>query len=204
MVYCQQIKWFSQFRFLRFQSRDGRGSIFGRAKAKICKLEPASHPLNLKLPGLTLLHSPIHLSSPRPCFLPTKLHSIARRLLQTGDSVEVAIAGVQCCQSGSLNSWSWEVAQCLFALTVKIVKHDYCIPFCYSINGTVWKICGAGQNSAKNNKFFSNRFSEKRIFANGVRVHPCSTAQKRQPKRLKVLTLKTSKSLVQEKQCYLI
>ena len=34
----------------------------------------------------------------------TCLHSIARRLLQTGDSVEVAIAGAQCCQSGSLNS----------------------------------------------------------------------------------------------------
>lgn len=99
MVYCQQIKWFSQFRFLRFQSRDGRGSLYGGAKAKIC---------------------------------------------------------------------------------------------------------GAGQNSAKNNKFFSSRFSEKRIFANGVRVHPCSTAQKRQPKRLKVLTLKTSISFVQEKQCYLI
>ena len=125
MVYCQQIKWFSQFRFLRFQSRDGRGSIFGRAKAKICKLEPASHPLNLKLPGLTLLHSPLHLSSPRPCFLPTKLHSIARRLLQTGDSVEVAIAGAQCCQSRSLNSWSWKVVWYLFALTVKIVKHDF-------------------------------------------------------------------------------
>ena len=45
-----------------------------------------------KLPGLTLLHFPLHLSSPRPCFLPTKLHSITRRLLQTGDSVEVAIA----------------------------------------------------------------------------------------------------------------
>ena len=61
---------------------------------------------------------------------------------------------------------------------------------------------GRGWNSAKNNRFFS-RFSEKRIFANGVQVHPCSTAQKHQPKRLKVLTLKTSKSLVQEKQCYL-
>ena len=45
-----------------------------------------------KRPGLTLLHFPLHLSSPRPCFLPTKLHSITRRLLQTGDSVEVAIA----------------------------------------------------------------------------------------------------------------
>ena len=130
MVYCQQIKWFSQFRFLRFQSRDGRGSIFGRAKAKICKLEPASHPLNLKLPGLTLLHSPLHLSSPHHFYLLTKLHSIARRLLRTGGSAEVAIAGAQSCQSGSqLNSWNWEVARCLLALTVIPVKQDNRIQF---------------------------------------------------------------------------
>ena len=56
-------------------------------------------------PPSTSLHLALASSQPNS--------TVLRGLLQTGDSVEVAIAG----------------ACCLFALTVKIVKHVYCIPF---------------------------------------------------------------------------
>ena len=69
-------------------------------------LELILQPSNLPQLGLPFLpfQSPLHLSSPHTLFLSTKLHSIARRLLQTGACVEDANVGAPSSQSVSFSS----------------------------------------------------------------------------------------------------
>ena len=63
--------------------------------------------LSSQLENLTTLRP----SSPHLSFPPSKLHSIARRLMQAVGYVEAVITGAQSCRSGLSSSWDWRVAR---------------------------------------------------------------------------------------------
>ena len=81
-------------------------------------LDPIPHPPNLTqfLP----FQSPLHLSSPHLLFPFSRLHSIARCLLQTGVFVGVVSVGAQSSQYWPSNSW-------IVKLNCQSTDKDFCI-----------------------------------------------------------------------------